>query len=134
MDIVNIQNQTNHWKKLALRDWKTARGLFNIKRRDASLFFCHLTLEKLLKGIVVWHTKKNPPFIHDLERLAATANVSLSIEQIKDLNDISAFNIAGRYSDYKFAFYKKCTQAYTKNYLSKTASLIKCLQRKFPKN
>src|SRR5208283_4961624 len=106
---MTYQLHSAHWKKLALRDWKTVIGLFEIKRYDACLFFCHLTLEKLLKGLVTLHTKQHPPYTHDLERLAIMANLSLTSDHINDLKAISAFNIAGRYSDYKFVFYKKCT-------------------------
>jgi len=77
---MNIKEQTDHWKHLAARDWKTARGLFEIKRYDACLFFCHLTLEKLLKGLVVFHTKQEAPYIHDLERLSVAANLSWLFE------------------------------------------------------
>ena len=130
---MHIKERSDHWKYLASRDWKTARGLFDIKRYDACLFFCHLTLEKLLKGLIVDQTKKEAPFIHDLERLSVTAGISLSLDEINDLKSISAFNIAGRYSDYKFSFYKKCTHSYTQNYLSKTGALIQCLRKKYRK-
>ena len=130
---MTIKDRTYHWKRLAGRDWKTTCGLFNIKRYDACLFFCHLTLEKLLKGLVVYYTQKEPPFVHDLERLAMICGISFSDDQINDLKAISAFNIAGRYSDYKFAFYKKCTRSYTLHYFKKTKGLIQCLQKKYPK-
>jgi HEPN domain-containing protein len=130
---MKMKEQTTHWQNSAVRDWKTAQGLFEIKRYDACLFFCHLTLEKFLKGLVVFHARREAPYIHDLERLAVMANLPLSSDQISDLKAISAFNIAGRYSDYKFEFYKKCTSTYTQNYLAKTKALIRCLKKKYPK-
>ena len=130
---MSTKEHVQHWKNLANRDWKTARGLFELKRYDACLFFCHLTLEKLLKGLVINHTKKDAPFIHDLERLAVMTNLSEINKHVDDLKSISAFNIAGRYSDYKFSFYKKCTHSYTMKYLSKTEELIKWLKKKYPK-
>ena len=105
---------------------------FRDQKIRCCLFFCHLSLEKLLKGLVVIHTKQQAPFIHDLERLSVIANLSLASDQIDALKAISDFNIAGHYSDYKFAFYKKCTRPYTKNYLTKTKSLIACLRKKYP--
>jgi len=131
---MTYQRHAAHWKKLALRDWKTVCGLFEIKRYDACLFFCHLTLEKFLKGLVTLHTKQHPPYIHDLERLAVMADLSLTSNHINDLKAISAFNIAGRYSDYKFVFYKKCTRAYTEKYLLKTKHLMICLKKFYPKH
>ncbi|MEA2065116.1 MAG: HEPN domain-containing protein [Patescibacteria group bacterium] len=46
-----INKQIEYWKKSADRNWKTATGLFQLKRYDSCLFFCHLTLEKILKGL-----------------------------------------------------------------------------------
>ena len=131
---MNITEQADHWKYSSSRDWKTALGLFQIKRYDAALFFCHLTLEKLLKGLTVLQTRKTPPFIHDLERLALIARLDLTVGQINDLKAISAFNIAGRYSDDKLMFYKRCTRSYTDEYLSKTKCLILCLKKYYPKH
>lgn len=130
--MININDHSTHWKTLATRDWKTAQALYEVKRYDACLFFCHLCLEKILKGIVMISTRKEAPFIHDLERLAILAGLNLNSDQITDLKSISAFNIAGRYSDYKFVFYKKCTRIYTQKYLSKTKELFLCLKRKYP--
>ena len=87
--------------------------------------------EEYVSGI--YHTRKEAPFIHDLERLSIIAGTLLSPDEINDLKSISAFNIAGRYSDYKFSFFKKCTRSYTRNYLSKTKALFQCLQKKYQK-
>ncbi|VAX35373.1 hypothetical protein MNBD_UNCLBAC01-377 [hydrothermal vent metagenome] len=130
---MDLDKQINYWKQSSQRDWKTAQSLFLLKRYDSCLFFCHLTLEKILKGLVVLKTKKTAPFIHDLERLSYIAEIHTNENQNKDLKDISAFNIAGRYSDYKFSFYKKCTKSYTQKYLTKTLELLKCLRKKYPK-
>ena len=131
---MNIKKYAQHWQYTASRDWKTAGGLLSLKRNDACLFFCHLTLEKLLKGLIVIHTKQHPPYVHDLERLSIMAGLVLTQNQIDDLKSISAFNIAGRYSDYKLAFYKTCTQVYTKKYVAKTKQLITCLKKHYPKH
>lgn len=130
---MKIKEHSEYWRLSSLRDWKTSKGLFELKRYDSCLFFCHLTLEKLLKGIVILHTRKNAPFIHDLERLSFIGGIQLSDSQINHLKEISAFNIAGRYSDYKFDFYKKCNRSYTQKYLLKTELLIRCLKKKYPK-
>ncbi|MFC1613218.1 HEPN domain-containing protein [Patescibacteria group bacterium] len=69
----NLKEQINYWKKSAERNWDTTLSLYKTKHYDSCLFFCHLTLEKLLKGLVVRQTNKTAPFIHDLEKLANTA-------------------------------------------------------------
>lgn len=112
--------QLSYWKQSAQRHWEVAQDLFRTNHRDACLFFCHLTLEKILKAIFLKRTKKTPPYIHDLAKLAALAKVKLSQEQVQDLRTITTFNIAARYDEVKFQFYKKCTPAFTKRYFSLT--------------
>lgn len=129
----NINKQIDYWKKSADRNWKTTQGLLRLKHYDACLFFCHLTLEKILKGLVVKHTNKPAPYIHDLANLAAAANLTLSKEQIDNLRIITTFNISSRYDDEKFTFYKSCTKEYTEKYFNISKKLYLWLKKQFQK-
>lgn len=129
-----LDEQIDYWKKSAERNWDTALSLFKSKHYDACLFFCHLTIEKLLKGLVVIKTKKTAPYIHHLEKLANIAQLVLSDEKIKNLRIITGFNMSGRYEDSKFAFYKQCTKDYTEKYLNISKDLIIWLKKKYLKN
>lgn len=128
-----IKSQINYWMKSAKRNLATAEDLFKSKHRDSCLFFCHLALEKLIKSVIVKNTKKFAPYIHDLAKLAALAELALDEKQVKNLRTITTFNIAARYDDVKLAFYKKCTPAFTKKYLSITKDLFKCIKKESPK-
>ncbi|MBA3046986.1 HEPN domain-containing protein [Patescibacteria group bacterium] len=44
-----IKQQIEYGETSAGRNWKTALGLFELKHYDSCLFFCHLTIEKMLK-------------------------------------------------------------------------------------
>ena len=123
----------NFWHKSSERDFKTAQGLFGLKRYDACLFFCHLSLEKLLKGLIVKILEKPAPYIHDLDRLARLAQLDLSKKQSENLKIITDFNIAGRYNDEKLEFYKKCTKKYAEKYLNITEELFLCLKKEYRK-
>ena len=127
------KEQIKYWQKSSKRDFKTASELFKLKRYDACLFFCHLALEKILKGLVVEVTKKTPPYIHDLAKLANTAELELSEDQIQNLRAITGFNIASRYNDEKFLFYKKCTKAYTEKYIKITKNLYLWAKKNYQK-
>ncbi|MFH1030647.1 MAG: HEPN domain-containing protein [bacterium] len=129
-----IQEIIDYWHAAGFRDWKTAQSLWELKRYDACLFFCHLTIEKLLKGLVVIKTKEPSPYIHNLEKLAHLAEITLSAETINNLRTITEFNIAGRYDDKKFAFYKKCTKNYSKKYLEISKKIIIWLKKEYQKN
>ena len=98
----NLQKQIQYWKDSSRRDWKTAEALFfKAKRYDACLFFCHLSLEKILKWLVVIKIKKSAPYTHDLAKLANLAGLKLTKDQLDNLKIINSFNISGRYDDAK---------------------------------
>ena len=77
MDVIKV---AKHFEDSAKRDLKTAEGLFSLKRFDACLFFCHLALEKIIKGLVSLKTKEVPPYTHDLVKLLSIAKIDLSEE------------------------------------------------------
>lgn len=128
-----INKQINYWKDSSKRDLDTALVLYKGKRYDACLFFCHLTLEKILKGLFVKFNNDSAPYIHDLAKLGNLAGLNLTDEQITNLRIISQFNIAGRYDNFKQEFYKQCTKAYAEKYLSITNHFYLWLKEKFQK-
>ena len=128
-----IAEQINYWLVSSDRDWNTVLGLFKIKRYDYCLFLSHLTLEKLLKGLVVIRTEKSAPRIHDLPELANIAEIDLDENKINNLKIFTTFNISGRYDNIKFNFYKICTKEYTEKYLKIAKELRLCLKKQYPK-
>lgn len=131
--MTTAQKQIQYWQHTSQRNLKTALDLYRTHHYDACLFFCHLTLEKYLKGLVVQHTKQPAPYLHDLAKLAQLADVRLTSIQVQHLRTITTFNIAGRYDDVKLAFYKQCTPTYTQHYLAITKELLLCLKKKYHK-
>ena len=101
------QEVVNFWLTASKEDFESAEILFQNKKYHHALFFCHLSIEKMLKAIIVNSTKTAPPLIHDLIRLAEKARLPLSEAQINELAEITTFNIEARYDDYKLSFRKK---------------------------
>jgi len=122
-----------YWKQSAQRDWNVARDLFQLKHYDGCLFYCHLTLEKALKGLVVLQTGKAAPFSHNLEQLASLAKLALDEEQRKQLQIITTFNVAARYPEEKLALHKKATKRFAEEYLEIVKSLHLWLKKHYPK-
>ncbi|MDP2860869.1 MAG: HEPN domain-containing protein [bacterium] len=118
------------WEKSAEEDLKTAESLFAAKRYAHCLFFCHLLTEKILKGLIVKHTKKNSLPIHDLRRLSRDTGIIFSETQAGLLTEINEFNIRARYDDFKFRFYKKATPDFAREYFRKTKELYQWLKKK----
>ena len=125
----NIKKQIDFWEKSAKKELDTARDLFDLKRYDACLFFCHLALEKLLKSLVAEKTKETPPYVHDLERLAVLAKLEMDEETTQNLRTITRFNIAGRYGDIKYNLYKAANKKYTERYLEITKKTFLWLKK-----
>ena len=120
-----------YWQEGSKKSLKMAEDLFDLGHYDWCLFFCHLTLEKILKGLVVKATGEQPFPIHDLEKLAQQAELKLKKEQTAELNEITTFNIQARYDDIKLSFYKKATKDYTEKFLNKTKEWYQWLKSQF---
>ncbi len=114
---------TVYWRDASEEKWKTAEALMKSERYADALFFCHLTLEALLKAAVVVKTKEYPPYQHDLVDLARRAGVSLDEKKTEELAEITTFNIRARYDDFKLSFYRKATKEYATRYFDTTNQL-----------
>ncbi|MBI5138382.1 MAG: HEPN domain-containing protein [Candidatus Vogelbacteria bacterium] len=116
-----------HWKRLADEKWLTAESLVKSGRRSDGLFFCHLAIECKLKEIIALTNNEEPPRIHNLVVLAETAKLNFDPERRQILNEITTFNIAGRYDDYKDKFYKRATPEYTEKYYNLSKEILSWL-------
>ncbi len=105
------------WMDSSDDDFQAMMHLFEKGDNTWSLFVGHLVLEKLLKAWYIKVNSKPAPLIHDLVRLAEKGNLILDDKQKDILDTISTFNIRGRYDDYKREFHKKCSDAYTKEWI-----------------
>ncbi len=120
----------NYWRTSAKNDLKVAQGLLKLRQYSHCLFFCHLTLEKMLKAVYVQRQRKHAPYIHDLVILGRKAGLSFSAGQRDSLETITSFNIQGRYAEYKSDFYKRFhKRAAAQKYFAITQSLMVWLEK-----
>ena len=108
----------------------TAEKLFSAGKYHHCLFFAHLSLEKLLKALVIKETKEHALPTHNLTKLAEDAKVAATEEQKEELKEITVFNIEARYDSYKHSFYQKATKEYAKKWIDKTKERNKLLKSK----
>jgi len=118
-----------YWLTASKEDFDSAEILYQNKKYHHALFFCHLSIEKILKAIIVKSTKAAPPFIHDLVRLAERAALPLSELQKNELAEITTFNVEARYNDYKMSFRKKAKKQFSLKYLKKTKEMLQWLNK-----
>ena|SRR3989338_1468108 len=120
-----------YWQETAHDALDTAKGLFKLKHFDYSLFFCHLALERLIKGLVYKKTKKPPFPIHNLVKLAHDARLKLTQESLDELSEITTWNIRARYDNIKRDFYKKATTEFTKAWFIKVNKIYLWLKNQY---
>ena len=106
--------------------------MFGSGKYSDCLFYSHLVLELLLKGKYLESREKIFPITHDLERLAILSNIKLPGKYAKHLAVINTFNIAARYDDFKFSFYKKATKKFTQKYFRLTREIMLWLKKNTP--
>jgi HEPN domain-containing protein len=111
------QELKKFWFDSSKKDWDIVLVLLRSKKYMHALFFCHLSLEKYLKGVIVRNDAVTP-ITHDLLVLAEKAKIKLTNEQAKLLYEVNAFNIKTRYDDYKNSFYKRATASFTRKYVN----------------
>lgn len=107
----------NFWIQDSNEDLAAAKSLFNSGYYSRSLFFAHLSLEKLLKAIFVKNQKTHSPFSHDLLFLSQKAKIVLDKKQKQAFDEISTFNVRARYDNIKRQFHQKANKIYTAKWL-----------------
>lgn len=121
----------NFWIQSADADYDTMMILFKNKKFSWTLFIGQLVVEKLFKAMYAKNNKNNPhaPRSHDLVFLSKKVGLELNEQQEDILEEITRFNMSGRYDDYKKNFQKLCTQEYTKEKLENIEEVIKWLKK-----
>lgn len=119
-----------YWLESAEEDWRVSTHLFEKGDYPYSLFFGHLTIEKILKAIYIDKINENPPYTHRLVYLAERVSLDLTEEHLELLETITDFNIEARYPDEKFSFKKRCTKDFTEKHLRNIEEIKEWLLKK----
>lgn len=98
---MDVREQIAYWTTGSQEDFDAAQSLVEKGHLRHGLFFAHLAIEKMLKALVVRETKKEPPRIHNLVRLAGLADLATSGEQQRFLRRFDLYQLEGRYPDSK---------------------------------
>ncbi len=68
------------WFRQAEYDLETAGAIFKTGRYIYTVFMCHLSIEKALKGLYAEKFKKDPPRIHNLTYFCDKIDIKLVSE------------------------------------------------------
>jgi len=102
----NIDKTVKYWLDGSAYDFETSRNLITAGKFPYALFFGHLSLEKLLKAIVVKKTQAHAPRSHSLTLLAEDTTLSIPAHIMDKLAVYTAFNIETKYPNDREYFYK----------------------------
>jgi HEPN domain-containing protein len=67
---LDYRKTVEYWKEGSKYDLGVARALVKSRKYPYALFFGHLSVEKMLKALVVAHTRQHAPFTHSVTMLA----------------------------------------------------------------
>lgn len=97
---MNVNKQIEYWSISAVQDFETANILFDNKKFRESLFFCHLTIEKILKANYVKQNNDFAPKTHNLMLLANKSNIIFDNKYDNLIGLLMTYQLEGRYPDY----------------------------------
>ncbi len=125
--MVDIIKQIEYWTLGADEAVDTAGILIKKKKYLHGLFFCHLTIEKILKANVAKATNQIPKKSHNLFRLLETANIIIDDEKAEFFGILMKYQLEGRYPDYNPDIPDKKN---VNEYFQKTKEVLKWLKKK----
>lgn len=126
MDIKEIEK---YWIESSEDAFDTAKTLLENNKFVYSMFFLHLSIEKMLKALFANHNQTEAPFGHNLQKIASKIkSIDFGKNRMELFAQITTFNIAGRYDDYKNNFRAICNLEFATNYLNKGKELLEWLK------
>jgi HEPN domain-containing protein len=125
--MLNVPKQIEYWQNGATDDLETASILVDNKKYIHGLFFCHLSIEKIIKAHVVKVTNEIPPKSHDLFFLSKKANIDLPQDKQLIIQILMKYQLEGRYPEYLPEAPK---QNIVISYLKQTNDLLKWFKEK----
>ncbi len=128
---MELKKQIEYWKKASELDLQSAIDIFESgKNFHFCLFLCHLSIEKVLKALVVKYTSDFSPKSHNLLRLTELAQIECENDTLTLLEELSQFQLSTRYPDELFSIHKLATKEFTSNKLRQVKELSQWLMLK----
>ncbi len=121
-----LKPQTAHWLEMAEYDLGAAEAMFKSRRYIYVIFFCHLCLEKALKGCVTEVGDIFPPRTHNLTKLLQVAGLDAPESVQEFINKLSELSVTTRYPD----SLGRLQRAQSKEYLDQAREVLVWLRQR----
>lgn len=122
-----------YWLNSAEYDLEVSDSLFEKKKYHYSLFFGHLSLEKLLKAIFIKYKSEHAPITHSLPYLCEKSGLEIDTEKLEKLAEFMEFYIGGRYPKDLEEILKKYNKSFTLTKLKEVKEIFSWLKKKLEK-
>lgn len=126
----NKLKSPEEWFKQANYDLKTAEAMFKTGRYIHTVFMCHLSIEKALKGLFTGHLKLTPPKTHNLLYLIEKIKLDVPEKLYDFIFSLNRASIPTRYPDDLRRIIKDYPKSITEDILKKSKEVLKWLKTK----
>jgi len=120
---------SEEWFRQAEYDLGTAEAMFDAGRYIYTVFMCHLSIEKALKGLYAKKFKKDPPKIHNLNYFCELVEIVLEKDLQEFIDNLNDLSVPTRYPDELDKLLKDYKKEDTFKVLEKTKELLLCLKK-----
>ena len=128
-----MTDDTSEWFRQAQYDLGTAESLLATGRNPPVIFFCHLTIEKALKGLYVEKFDESPEKTHSLVYLVELLELELPQHLMEALFVINRIGITGRYPHNLSESLEQYTPAKTEKLIFQTKEILTWLMQRSSK-
>lgn len=120
----------DEWFKQADYDLATAEFRFSGERYFYSVFICHLSIEKALKGIYIRKFKDAPPKTHNLLYLLEFIDLDFPEDMYDFVFTLNRVSVLTRYPDNLQKMLEDYNREKTSEILGKSKELLRWLKEK----
>lgn len=118
----------SEWLRQSLYDMKTAEAMFDSKRYIYTVFMCHLSVEKALKGLYARNLQAVPPKTHNLIYFVEKIKLELPQSMYDFLFTLNGLSVPTRYPDDLQKLLKDYTRKKTAKVLDQSKEVLKWLK------
>ncbi len=120
-----MKKATRNWIATSEYDIETAEHMLKSGRYVYVVFMCHLSVEKLLKGLVAETQEDLPPKTHNLRYLVKLSKIEIPEEHATILDVLNTASRPTCYPEDMEKLLKKFPKEVVKNYFNQTKELRK---------
>jgi HEPN domain-containing protein len=130
---LSMKKETAKWYEMAGYDCDTAEAMLETKRYVYTIFMCHLTIEKALKGLYWERRGEFPPKTHNLLYFVKELGLSVPGDNLDFVGKLSDSSIVTRYPEDLQKVISAYPRTAAEEYLRKTKEVLEWLRKQLPK-